>query len=103
MKIATLLGMLVLLSGCGMQRIWTRSEPPDAGVPADCYVACAKVDAEGVAVIDWAPWTDGSADQLRAVCKFNKDYAAKTVGQCEQRRLACAAGLLRLKAAGAIK
>jgi len=92
-----------LLTGCGIQRIWTKPEPADASVPAECYVQCVDLDAQGDAVLDWAPWTDGSADQLRAVCEWDKRLAAKLAGRCEAQRYACAAALQRLRTAGAIK
>lgn len=98
---ATSLVLFLLLTGCGMKPFFVRQEPYDASAvcSTDCDEPCASY-------IELPDWTNGSADQCRAlliadglVGKANK--ANMTL--CESKRASCAMCKAKLKMAGVIR
>lgn len=104
MRTASLLAVVLLLSGCQTLRSFMPREPLPLEVDPSCRTECP----ETVQQIDWQVGPDGMGDAnvLLAVYKANRAIAAtndRIRDECEQHRVACELPLKRAEEAGAIK
>jgi hypothetical protein len=112
MRLALILAVLVLLSGCETaRRIIGKPEPVPADCPKECFVPCGKL-------VPLPRWTDGTCDQLKAAYEMDAVICGKPVMRdgklepsvndailqaCEKRGDACVLCIENLRKNGVIK